>query len=66
MSKQCPGKYHGSGIKYINDNETYCKICKQNMDCNKKTAWEVAGGILLGGLSIAAAILGVNSKKSKK
>lgn len=36
------------------------------MDCNKKTAWEVAGGILLGGLSIAAAILGVNSKRSKK
>lgn len=63
MSKQCPGKYHGSGVKYINDNENYCKICQQHMNLNKKRVGEGIGvGLAVVG-SIIAAILGINSKK---
>lgn len=65
MPKRCPGKYHGSGIKYINDDEKYCKVCKQHYDCNKKTAGEIVGGVVIGILSIVGAILGVNSKRKK-
>ena len=36
MSKQCPGKYHGSGIKYINDNEKYCKVCQHKGKTSKR------------------------------
>lgn len=46
MSKQCSGKYHGNGIKYINDNENYCKICQQHMNLNKKRVGEgIIGGL---------------------
>ena len=46
MSKQCPGKYHGSGIKYINDNEKYCKVCQQHMNLKKKRVKEgIFGGL---------------------
>ena len=65
MSKQCLGKYHGSGIKYINDNENYCRVCKQHMDLNKKRVREgIMGGLAVVG-GIVAAILGINSKNKK-
>ena len=63
MSKQCTGKYHGSGIKYINDNESYCKICQQHMSLNKKRVGEGVVGGLAVVCSIVAAILGLSSKK---
>lgn len=63
MSKQCSGKYHGNGIKYINDNENYCKICQQHMNLNKKRVGEgIIGGLAVVG-TIIAAILGIKSKK---
>lgn len=50
MSKQCPGKYHGSGIKYINDNEKYCKVCQQHMNLKKKRVKEgIFGGLVVVG-----------------
>ena len=65
MSKQCPGKYHGSGIKYINDNEKYCKVCQQHMNLKKKRVKEgIFGGLVVVG-GIVAAILGLKSKNKK-
>ena len=65
MSKQCPGKYHGSGIKYINDNEKYCKVCQQHMNLKKKRVKEgIFGGLAVVG-GIVAAILGLKSKDKK-
>jgi len=65
MSKQCPGKYHGSGIKYINDNEKYCKVCQQHMNLKKKRVKEgIFGGLAVVG-GIVAAILGLKSKNKK-
>ena len=46
MSKLCKGKYHGSGIKEIADNEKYCEICKQEIKLNRKRTTEVATGVL--------------------
>ena len=67
MSKQCQGKYHGSGIKYIDDNEKYCKICQQKMRYKKKIKSEivtgVVGTILIG---LAAMLSGINSHNNKK
>lgn len=65
MSKQCPGKYHGSGIKYINDNEDYCRVCKQNMTLKKKQIGEGIIGSFAVVCSIVAAIFGIKSKKKK-
>lgn len=65
MSKQCPGKYHGSGIKYIDDNEKYCKVCRQHMNLKKKQVKEgIFGGLAVVG-GIVAAILGLKSKNKK-
>lgn len=41
MSKQCKGKYHGTAIKYINDDEKYCLICQQQIDMKNKRKKEV-------------------------
>lgn len=65
MSKQCPGEYHGEGIKYINDNEEYCKICQQHRTLNKKRIGERIAGFLTVVGGIIAAILGINSKNKK-
>lgn len=65
MSKQCSGKYHGTGIKYINDNERYCKVCQQHMNLKKKRVKEgIFGGLAVVG-GIVAAILGLKSKNKK-
>lgn len=56
MSKQCSGKYHGTGIKYINDNERYCKVCQQHMNLKKKRRNEVVGGSII---SVPVIILGI-------
>lgn len=69
MSKQCPGKYHGKGIKYINDNEKYCKICQQNIKLNKNRRNErIAGGVISAPLIFAGvkALIKFLSKKEKK
>lgn len=63
MSKQCPGKYHGSGIKYINDNEEYCLICKQKMAYKKKRFVEsllfIIGVVIAGIGAVIAAIAAI-------
>lgn len=43
MSKQCKGKYHGTAIKYINDDEKYCLICQQQIDMKNKRKKEAVG-----------------------
>ena len=64
--KKCPGKYHGEGIKYIDDGESYCKICQQNMSAKSKQRNEILGGIVsVVGLSLLGA-LGVKSRTSSK
>ena len=55
MSKLCKGKYHGSGIKEIADNEKYCEICKQEIKLNRKRTTEVATGVL----GVVLTIIGV-------
>lgn len=42
MSKLCKGKYHGSGIKEIADNEKYCEICKQEIKLIRNHTRDVA------------------------
>lgn len=36
MQKQCPGKFHGSAIKYIDESQKYCVICQQQINLQKK------------------------------
>lgn len=45
MSKECKGKYHGNGIKYIDDDQKYCLACQQEYDRRKKQRNEVLAGI---------------------
>lgn len=45
MQKECKGKYHGSGIKYIDDDQKYCLICQQEYERRKKKTKEIFGAI---------------------
>lgn len=45
MSKECKGKYHGNGIKYIDDDQKYCLACQQEYARRKKEKKEVWAGI---------------------
>ena len=59
MSKECPGKYHGSAVKIINDDEKYCLACQQQIALKKqkkKETWGKVGGGLLAIAGMAATI----------
>lgn len=64
MSKQCPGKYHGSGVKIIKDSEKYCTVCQQYKTLrNKKIKEGIVGGIVaVGSIVLSLFII----KKEKK
>lgn len=53
MSKQCKGKYHGTAIKYINDDEKYCLICQQQIDMKNKRKKEAVG------TTVASIVVGI-------
>lgn len=57
MSKECPGKYHGSAIKYINDDEKYCLICQQQMALKKQKTKENWGKVGAGFLTVVGAAI---------
>ena len=42
MQKQCPGKFHGSAIKYIDESQKYCVFCQQQIDLQKAERKEKA------------------------
>ena len=65
MSKQCEGKFHGKGIKLINDDETYCEKCKQNMLLKKKKKIEI-GSIIITGLVGVGSIIAAKLGKKKR
>ena len=56
MSKQCKGKYHGTAIKYINDDEKYCLICQQQIDLNKKKRRDTLAAIGAGVMTVVGII----------
>ena len=56
MSKECKGKYHGNGIKYIDDDQKYCLACQQEYDRRKKLKKEVLAGIGVAVLTIIGTI----------
>lgn len=56
MSKECKGKYHGTAIKYINDDEKYCLICQQQIELKKKKRNEIIAGI---GGTVISIVVGV-------
>lgn len=58
MSKECKGKYHGDGIKIIDDDEEYCLICQQEIDCKKKANTEKAVKIAKTVGSLAVSVIG--------
>ena len=61
MSKECKGKYHGSGIKYIDDDQKYCLACQKEYNRRKKRKRETLGTI--GGIFTAiVAIIGAVGK----
>lgn len=59
MSKECKGKYHGGGIKYIRDDEKYCLACQQEYDRRKQKRKEIGGisGIIGVVLAIPVAVV---------
>lgn len=68
MQKECPGKYHGKAVKYVNDNEKYCKICQQEMKLNKKKRKEIifgAGGGIIAGVGAIVGAIKIFSRKGK-
>lgn len=55
MSKECPGKYHGSAVKYIADDEKYCVICQQEIALKRqKTKETVVKGLKTVGKGVLA------------
>lgn len=66
MSKECPGKYHGKAIKYIKDDEKYCKICQQEISLRKKRRNETIAGVVTFIVTIGGIILGGKSKSKGK
>lgn len=56
MSKECKGKYHGNGIKYIDDDQKYCLACQQEYARRKKRKKEVLAGIGVAVLTIIGTI----------
>lgn len=69
MSKECKGKYHGAGIKIIDDDEEYCTICQQNIDLKNKQKKEKIGTfflVLIGASAIVKKILKNKNKKNEK
>ncbi len=57
MSKECPGKYHGSAVKYINDDEKFCLICQQEMALKKQKTKEIWAGIGKGVVAVGGIAL---------
>lgn len=61
MQKQCPGKFHGSAIKYIDESQKYCVICQQQINLQKKETKEKAKKIVGTVLKIGGKVLGICS-----
>ncbi len=57
MSKECKGKYHGSGVKYIDDDQKYCLVCQQEYERRKKRTKEVIVSIGTIGVAIIGGVI---------
>lgn len=62
MSKQCKGKFHGTAIKYINDDEKYCLICQQQIELNKKKRRDTLIAIGTGFMMTVIGVIGAIGK----
>lgn len=68
MQKQCPGKFHGSAIKYIDESQKYCVICQQQINLQKEERKEKAkkiGGTVLKICSTVVSVLAIVEGKTK-
>ena len=56
MQKQCPGKFHGNAIKYIDESQKYCAYCQQQIDLQnaerKEKAKKVGKAIIKGSVAV--------------
>ncbi len=65
MSKECPGKYHGSAVKYIADDEKYCVICQQEIALKKQKRKETfIKGLKWAGKAAAMALVSAVAGKA--
>lgn len=75
MQKQCPGKFHGNAIKYIDESQKYCAYCQQQIDLQNAERKEKAkkvgatvlkvGGVVVGVLTFVGNIAAFLSGKPK-